>query len=143
MKTKKWAEIEKLSAKFHDIYQQEAKRQSDLGLLGLDEVRHPDKYEDLPECTKEYDRVLARYVQELLDSQRAEPLERLPIRRDGAEFEKLSKKELSVFKKIWGKNSRDIEFERIGYNQCLYEVRDLLSRGTLEQLNKLIRKEEE
>lgn len=52
-------EVEELSRKFHDIYQQEAKRQADLG---IDKVRHPDNYDDLPERTKEYDRVLARYV---------------------------------------------------------------------------------
>lgn len=52
-------EVEELAKKFHDIYQLEAKRQSDLG---IDKVRHPDNYDDLPERTKEYDRVLARYV---------------------------------------------------------------------------------
>ena len=51
-------DIEKLSAKFHDIYQQEARRQGD--------VRHKDKYEDLSENIKEFDRVLARYVKKLL-----------------------------------------------------------------------------
>ena len=71
---KELKEIEKLSSKFHDIYQEEAKRQSDLG---LDEVRHPDKYEDLPERTKEYDRVLARYVIDLIDTARAEERELL------------------------------------------------------------------
>jgi hypothetical protein len=47
-------DVESLSAKFHDLYQQEAKRQSD--------VRHKDAYADLPENIKEFDRVLARYV---------------------------------------------------------------------------------
>ena len=51
-------DIEKLSAKFHNIYQQEARRQGD--------VRHKDKYEDLSENIKEFDRVLARYVEKLL-----------------------------------------------------------------------------
>ena len=47
-------EVEKLAATFHEIYQKEARRQGD--------VRHTDKYEDLPENIKEFDRVLARYV---------------------------------------------------------------------------------
>ena len=46
--------IENLSSKFHEIYQIEAKRQGD--------VRHSDKYQDLSENIKEFDRVLARYV---------------------------------------------------------------------------------
>ena len=53
-------DIEKLSAKFHDIYQQEAKRQGD--------VRHKDNYEDLSENIKEFDRILARYVEKLLEA---------------------------------------------------------------------------
>ena len=48
------SEVEALSAKFHEIYMQEAKRQGD--------VRHKDAYADLPENVKEFDRVLARYV---------------------------------------------------------------------------------
>lgn len=47
-------EIEKLSSKFHDVYMKEARKQG--------HVRHKDKYEDLEENIKEYDRVLARYV---------------------------------------------------------------------------------
>jgi hypothetical protein len=47
-------DVESLSAKFHEIYQAEAKRQGD--------VRHKDAYADLPENIKEFDRVLARYV---------------------------------------------------------------------------------
>ena len=47
-------DVESLAAKFHEIYQQEAKRQGD--------VRHQDSYADLPENVKEFDRVLARYV---------------------------------------------------------------------------------
>lgn len=47
-------EIESLASKFHDIYMKEARRQGD--------IRHKDKYEDLSENIKEFDRVLARYV---------------------------------------------------------------------------------
>ena len=47
-------DVESLSAKFHEIYQAEAKRQGDM--------RHKDAYDDLPENIKEFDRVLARYV---------------------------------------------------------------------------------
>lgn len=47
-------ELEALAARFHDIYQVEAHRRGD--------VRHPDPYEDLSELTKEWDRVLARWV---------------------------------------------------------------------------------
>lgn len=45
---------EALSARFHDIYQKEAHRRGD--------VRHADAYEDLSDATKEWDRVLARWV---------------------------------------------------------------------------------
>jgi hypothetical protein len=46
--------VEALSAQLHDIYQQEAKRQGD--------VRHHDAYSALKESTKEFDRVLARFI---------------------------------------------------------------------------------
>ena len=47
-------DVEDLAAKFHDIYQQEAKRQGD--------IRHKDAYADLSENIKEFDRVLVRYA---------------------------------------------------------------------------------
>jgi hypothetical protein len=47
-------DIETLSARLHDIYQKEAHRRGD--------VRHEDAYESLPEPTKEWDRVLARWI---------------------------------------------------------------------------------
>lgn len=49
-------QIEKLSSELHDIYINEAKRQGD--------IRHKDKYEDLSENIKDYDRVLARFILE-------------------------------------------------------------------------------
>ena len=58
-----------MSKIFHNIYQKEAKRQGD--------VRHADKYEDLPENIKEFDRVLARYVSELLKQSILEILEEI------------------------------------------------------------------
>lgn len=51
--------IEDLSRTLHDVYQLEAKRQAGTG---DDTVRHPDDYASLPEHTKEYDRVLARFI---------------------------------------------------------------------------------
>jgi hypothetical protein len=51
--------VERLSANLHAIYQDEARRQAGIG---DDAVRHPDDYASLPEHTKEYDRVLARYI---------------------------------------------------------------------------------
>lgn len=47
-------DLEALSARLHEIYQKEAHRRGD--------VRHADAYADLPELTKEWDRVLARWV---------------------------------------------------------------------------------
>ena len=47
-------DVEELSARFHDIYQKEAHRRGD--------VRHADAYADLSDATKEWDRVLARWV---------------------------------------------------------------------------------
>ena len=52
-------EVEELSAKLHEIYQIESRRQAGED---LDKVRWPDEYNALPENTKEYDRVLARYI---------------------------------------------------------------------------------
>lgn len=52
-------EVEAISRMLHAIYQAEAKRQAGEG---LDSVRHPDEYDFLPDHTKEYDRVLARYI---------------------------------------------------------------------------------
>jgi hypothetical protein len=51
--------VEMLSAELHAIYQREARRQAGTG---DDTVRHPDDYNALPEHTKEYDRVLARFI---------------------------------------------------------------------------------
>ena len=54
-------DLETLSAKLHDVYQVEAKRQAvELGR----HVRHPDNYFDMVESAKEYDRALARFIQE-------------------------------------------------------------------------------
>jgi hypothetical protein len=61
--------VERLSAKLHAIYQDEATRQADMG---NDAVRHSDDYAALPEHTKECDRVLARYIlQREIDLRRA------------------------------------------------------------------------
>lgn len=46
--------VEALSARLHEIYQAEAHRRGD--------VRHADAYEDLSDDTKEWDRVLARWI---------------------------------------------------------------------------------
>lgn len=51
-----WERIEELSAILHSIYMKEATRQGD--------VRHDYDYSKLRESTKEYDRVLARYILE-------------------------------------------------------------------------------
>lgn len=47
-------DVETLAAQFHAVYQGEARRQGD--------VRHAEYYDQLPENTKEFDRVLARYI---------------------------------------------------------------------------------
>jgi hypothetical protein len=47
-------DIEHLSARLHDVYQKEAHRRGD--------IRHADSYVDLSEDTKEWDRVLARWI---------------------------------------------------------------------------------
>ena len=64
--------VEALSAKLHDIYQQEAKRQG--------YVQQDDRYAALKESTKEFDRVLARFIikhasLESLTTMLADPLE--------------------------------------------------------------------
>ena len=46
--------VEIMAAGAHAAYQEEAHRRGD--------VRHPDAYDDLPEATKEWDRVLVRWV---------------------------------------------------------------------------------
>ena len=47
-------QIEEISAEIHKMYQKEAKRQGD--------IRHKDKYKDLPENVKDFDRVIAKYI---------------------------------------------------------------------------------
>jgi hypothetical protein len=47
-------DVERLSARLHEIYQAEAHRRGD--------VRHADAYDDLSDDTKEWDRVLARWI---------------------------------------------------------------------------------
>lgn len=49
-------DLEALSARLHDVYQKEAHRRGD--------TRHADLYADLSEDTKEWDRVLARWILE-------------------------------------------------------------------------------
>ena len=85
-------DVEKLSAELHAIYQKEAKRQAGTG---EDEVRHPDDYNSLPEHTKEYDRVLARYVITLLVQERR------------AVIEAIAKEKIIPMKRQW--NSLDYE----------------------------------
>jgi len=46
--------VEDLAAKLHTLHQREAKRQGD--------VRHQDAYAQLAENTKEFHRVLARFI---------------------------------------------------------------------------------
>ena len=47
-------ELEKLAAQLHEVYMQEARRQGD--------VRHHERYRNLPENTKDFDRALARWI---------------------------------------------------------------------------------
>ena len=59
MNTEKQSPLEELSAELHTIYMLEAERQAkELGRP----VRHKQDYYELEEPTKEYDRVLARYI---------------------------------------------------------------------------------
>jgi len=53
-----WDKAESLARDFHDIYQQEARRQGD--------VRHKDNYDNLSENIKDFDRVLARHTLKLI-----------------------------------------------------------------------------
>lgn len=55
---KYWADTEARAADAHSVYQAEAHRRGD--------VRHPDAYADLSEATKEWDRVLVRWVAEAI-----------------------------------------------------------------------------
>ena len=55
-----WSDTEARSAEAHAVYQTEAHRRGD--------VRHPDAYADLSEATKEWDRVLVRWVAETIRS---------------------------------------------------------------------------
>src|SRR6266702_838271 len=52
---------EALAERFHLVYQDEARRQTDQD---ADSLRHPDEYSELAERTKDYDRALARFVLE-------------------------------------------------------------------------------
>lgn len=79
VKGSKEKDVEELSAEFHRVYMIEAKRQGD--------VRHKDKYEDLAENVKEFDRVLARYV--LMYFKKNEPVSK--------EYEEKLEQELQAF----------------------------------------------
>lgn len=80
-------DVEALSAKFHDIYQQEAKRQGD--------VRHKDAYADLAENIKEFDRILARYVLAQLRLERAAALREAKTDIE-EEYDDLARREVSA-----------------------------------------------
>ena len=67
--------VEELSSILHDIYQKEAHRRGD--------VRHNDDYNKLAESTKEWDRVLARWILELRPAVAAE------LRAQGQKIEQL------------------------------------------------------
>lgn len=54
-------DVEMLSAEFHKVYQQEAKRQAKATGERY-KLKYPNDYNKLPEKIKEFDRVLARYV---------------------------------------------------------------------------------
>jgi len=60
-----WSDIEARSADAHAAYQAEAHRRGD--------VRHADAYADLPEATKEWDRVLIRWILAALAAREATP----------------------------------------------------------------------
>jgi hypothetical protein len=60
-----WSDIEARSADAHAAYQAEAHRRGD--------VRHADAYADLPEATKEWDRVLIRWILAALAAREAKP----------------------------------------------------------------------
>ena len=66
-------QIETTARRFHEIYQEEARRQGD--------VRHPDDYYELPENIKEFDRVLARYHLQAIE-ERDEQIQLLQDRVD-------------------------------------------------------------
>jgi hypothetical protein len=57
-KTDSKESLEALARQLHEIYQAEARRQGD--------VRHQDSYDELPDNVKEFDRVLARFIQALI-----------------------------------------------------------------------------
>ena len=50
-------DVNTLARLLHFVYQQTAK--------DLDDVRHPDAYDDLEDHIKEYDRAIARFVLEM------------------------------------------------------------------------------
>ena len=58
---------EQLARHIHSIYQAEAKRQEEAGIAPK---RHHDSYDELPEHIKEFDRVIARYIETTLREQR-------------------------------------------------------------------------
>lgn len=60
-----WSDTEARSAEAHAVYQKEAHRRGD--------VRHADSYDELPEPTKEWDRVLVRWVHATCAALSAQP----------------------------------------------------------------------
>lgn len=51
--------VEKIAKRFHEVYQEEAKRQGN--------IRHDDNYNKLPQNIKEFDRALAKFVLNKID----------------------------------------------------------------------------
>ena len=65
-----WGDVEARSADAHAVYQREAHRRGD--------VRHHDAYEELSDATKEWDRVLVRWVSETIHTALGEAIRALP-----------------------------------------------------------------
>jgi len=104
-------EIERLSALIHALYQAEAKRQGD--------VRHADDYAGLSESTKEFDRVIARFVLAQCDEAVREALAGIEARlpRERERRSAASGRESSA---------GEAAGRAAGFDQCLGEVRALL-----------------
>lgn len=62
-----WDDTEARAAEAHAVYQMEAHRRGD--------VRHAESYNDLPEATKEWDRVLVRWVADQIRQRTPKPKE--------------------------------------------------------------------
>ena len=141
--------VEEISEILHAIYQKEARRQGD--------IRHPDEYAKLSENTKEYDRVLARYIITLLAAERLRVAQGLSeedrsiLEQMALDYKKIAEEKEAKLAKAWAENDRCLAESWEAHCTCAYELQEKFKRleaelkdyqaiGNLHELSELASK---